>query len=232
MVHTMAEPDAPADRRVLTPSSRPPSMPVKPRRFLDDSRRALPDWCSSCCSGVLAPAALPALPRRSGAQGRRTGAPAGRRGEPPAARPRTRETSSASPATRSCSPGSWSACWACCSACGATRGCKKLPVHRSMAEVSELIYETCKAYMVQQGKFLLVLLGFIGAVIVVYFLLTGLELPKIADHPAVQPDRHGRQLRRGLVRHPDQHPRQLPHRVRQPRGARRGRSATSRSGPA
>jgi K(+)-stimulated pyrophosphate-energized sodium pump len=56
---------------------------------------------------------------------------------------------------------------------------KNLPVHRSMAEISELIYETCKAYMVQQGKLLLVLFGFIGAVIVVYFLLTGLELPKI-----------------------------------------------------
>ena len=56
---------------------------------------------------------------------------------------------------------------------------KNLPVHRSMAEISELIYETCKAYMVQQGKLLLVLLGFIGTVIVVYFLLTGLELPKI-----------------------------------------------------
>jgi K(+)-stimulated pyrophosphate-energized sodium pump len=56
---------------------------------------------------------------------------------------------------------------------------KRLPVHRSMAEVSELIYETCKAYMVQQGRFLMILFGFIGAVIVVYFLLTGLELPKI-----------------------------------------------------
>ena len=56
---------------------------------------------------------------------------------------------------------------------------KNLPVHRSMAEISELIYETCKAYMVQQGKLLLVLFGFIGTVIVVYFLLTGLELPKI-----------------------------------------------------
>jgi K(+)-stimulated pyrophosphate-energized sodium pump len=56
---------------------------------------------------------------------------------------------------------------------------KNLPVHRSMAEISELIYETCKAYMVQQGKLLLVLFGFIGAVILVYFLLTGLELPKI-----------------------------------------------------
>ena len=57
---------------------------------------------------------------------------------------------------------------------------KNLPVHRSMAEISELIYETCKAYMIQQGKLLLVLLGFIGTVIVVYFLLTGLEISKIA----------------------------------------------------
>ncbi|HET6797462.1 MAG TPA: sodium-translocating pyrophosphatase [Gemmatimonadales bacterium] len=56
---------------------------------------------------------------------------------------------------------------------------KNLPVHRSMAEISELIYETCKAYMVQQGKLLIVLLAFIGAVIVIYFLLTGLELSKI-----------------------------------------------------
>jgi K(+)-stimulated pyrophosphate-energized sodium pump len=57
---------------------------------------------------------------------------------------------------------------------------KNLPVHRSMAEISELIYVTCKAYMVQQGKLLLVLFGFIGTVIVIYFLVTGLELPKIA----------------------------------------------------
>ncbi len=59
-------------------------------------------------------------------------------------------------------------------------GVKKLPVHRSMAEVSELIYETCKAYLVQQGKLLLLLLAFIGTVIVAYFLLTGLEPGKIA----------------------------------------------------
>jgi K(+)-stimulated pyrophosphate-energized sodium pump len=56
---------------------------------------------------------------------------------------------------------------------------KSLPVHRSMAEISDLIYETCKAYMIQQGRFLMILFGFIGAVIVVYFLLTGLEAPKI-----------------------------------------------------
>ena len=60
------------------------------------------------------------------------------------------------------------------------RAVQKLPVHKSMAEVSELIYVTCKAYLVQQGKFLLVLLAFIGAVIVAYFMLTGLPASKIA----------------------------------------------------
>lgn len=56
---------------------------------------------------------------------------------------------------------------------------KNLPVHKSMAEVSELIYETCKAYLVQQGKFLLILELFIGTVMVAYFLLTGLEPSRI-----------------------------------------------------
>ncbi len=45
----------------------------------------------------------------------------------------------------------------------------RLPVHRTMREVSELIYSTCKAYLVQQGRFLLVLWAFIAAVIIVYF---------------------------------------------------------------
>ena len=57
---------------------------------------------------------------------------------------------------------------------------KKLPVHRAMADVSELIYATCRAYLTQQGKFLLALWAFICVVIVVYFRLTGLEWPKIA----------------------------------------------------
>lgn len=47
---------------------------------------------------------------------------------------------------------------------------KKLPAHKSMKEVSELIYETCKTYMVQQGKFLAGLFLFIGAAIVYYFM--------------------------------------------------------------
>jgi len=46
---------------------------------------------------------------------------------------------------------------------------KNMPVHRSMREISELIYETCKTYLITQGKFLLFLEIFIAAVIVLYF---------------------------------------------------------------
>src|SRR5205814_9242902 len=46
---------------------------------------------------------------------------------------------------------------------------KNLPVHRSMREISELIYETCKTYLVTQGKFLMLLWVFIAVVIVLYF---------------------------------------------------------------
>ena len=46
---------------------------------------------------------------------------------------------------------------------------KALPVHRSMAEVSEIIYETCKTYMFTQGKFIMVLEAFIGVIIIAYF---------------------------------------------------------------
>ncbi|MEO6462255.1 MAG: sodium-translocating pyrophosphatase [Candidatus Eisenbacteria bacterium] len=46
---------------------------------------------------------------------------------------------------------------------------KKLPVHQSMADISNIIYETCKTYMIQQGKLLVVLELFIGACIVYYF---------------------------------------------------------------
>ncbi|MGB8542366.1 MAG: sodium-translocating pyrophosphatase [Candidatus Acidiferrales bacterium] len=46
---------------------------------------------------------------------------------------------------------------------------KNLPVHRAMREISELIYETCKTYLVTQGKFLMLLELFIAVVIVLYF---------------------------------------------------------------
>jgi K(+)-stimulated pyrophosphate-energized sodium pump len=45
----------------------------------------------------------------------------------------------------------------------------KLPVHQSMKDISELIYETCKTYLVTQGKFILLLELFIGSVIIFYF---------------------------------------------------------------
>src|SRR5687768_3767096 len=46
---------------------------------------------------------------------------------------------------------------------------KNLPVHRSMLEISELIYETCKTYLVTQGRFILILWVFIGIICAVYF---------------------------------------------------------------
>ncbi|HEX5707679.1 MAG TPA: sodium-translocating pyrophosphatase [Pyrinomonadaceae bacterium] len=46
---------------------------------------------------------------------------------------------------------------------------KNLPVHRSMREISELIYETCKTYLVTQGKFIMILWLFIGAIAAIYF---------------------------------------------------------------
>ena len=46
---------------------------------------------------------------------------------------------------------------------------KNMPVHKSMRDISELIYETCKTYLVTQGKFLMLLWVFIAIVIVLYF---------------------------------------------------------------
>src|ERR1700731_3431822 len=56
---------------------------------------------------------------------------------------------------------------------------KNLPVHRAMREISELIYETCKTYLVTQGKFILVLWAFIAVIIAAYF---GWLAP-VADKP-------------------------------------------------
>ena len=58
---------------------------------------------------------------------------------------------------------------------------KNLPVHRSMREVSELIYETCKTYLIQQGKFIAILEVFIAVVIVLYFgVLAGMDAMRVA----------------------------------------------------
>ncbi|HEV7680887.1 MAG TPA: sodium-translocating pyrophosphatase [Pyrinomonadaceae bacterium] len=58
---------------------------------------------------------------------------------------------------------------------------KKLPVHRAMREISELIYETCKTYLVTQGKFILILEIFIGIIIILYFgVLSRMEPLRVA----------------------------------------------------
>jgi K(+)-stimulated pyrophosphate-energized sodium pump len=57
---------------------------------------------------------------------------------------------------------------------------QNLPVHGAMKEISELIYETCKTYLITQGKFILVLWALVGAIIIYYFsFLSNLETPKV-----------------------------------------------------
>lgn len=58
---------------------------------------------------------------------------------------------------------------------------KALPAHQSMLDVSHLIYETCKTYMLQQGRLLVLFELFIGACIVYYFyVLQHMEVSKVA----------------------------------------------------
>ncbi len=59
---------------------------------------------------------------------------------------------------------------------------KNMPVHRSMLEISELIYETCKTYLFTQGKFLAFLWVFIAVVMGMYF---GWLSP-VPGHPVAQ----------------------------------------------
>jgi K(+)-stimulated pyrophosphate-energized sodium pump len=61
------------------------------------------------------------------------------------------------------------------------RQLKNMPVHRSMREISELIYETCKTYLTTQGKFILLLEVFIGVIMIFYFgVLRHFEPVKVA----------------------------------------------------
>src|SRR5579859_2342510 len=58
---------------------------------------------------------------------------------------------------------------------------KNLPVHKSMLEISDLIYETCKTYLITQGKFIMLLWVFIAAVIILYFgFLLKFELMRVS----------------------------------------------------
>ena len=97
---------------------------------------------------------------------------------------------------------------------------KNLPVHRSMREISELIYETCKTYLTTQGKFIMILWVFIAVIVVAYF---GVLRPvpgksggaHRADDFVFQSDRHRRELRRGVVWNSRQHVCEFAHRVRE-----------------
>ena len=109
------------------------------------------------------------------------------------------------------------------------RDLKHQPVHASMSEIGDLIYETCKTYLLQQGKLLLILEVFIAVIIVFYFgFLQQFDATPGRGHPAVQRDRHRGQLRRGVVRDPDQYPRQFAHGVRQPARSARSWSTSCR----
>src|SRR5262249_30445122 len=57
---------------------------------------------------------------------------------------------------------------------------QNLPVHSSMREISELIYETCQTYLPMQGKFLMILEIFIGVIILFYFgFLSGMPFDRV-----------------------------------------------------
>jgi|AntAceMinimDraft_17_1070374.scaffolds.fasta_scaffold00250_6 K(+)-stimulated pyrophosphate-energized sodium pump len=58
---------------------------------------------------------------------------------------------------------------------------KAMPAHKSMLDVSNTIYETCKTYLLQQGKFLIILFILVGVVISYYFLgLKHWSIPKVS----------------------------------------------------
>ncbi len=61
---------------------------------------------------------------------------------------------------------------------------RDLPVHKSMLEISELIYATCQTYLATQAKFILQLFGFTAVVIIAYFGFL-LETPKSAFDVAI-----------------------------------------------
>jgi K(+)-stimulated pyrophosphate-energized sodium pump len=90
---------------------------------------------------------------------------------------------------------------------------RNLPVHESMREISELIFETCKTYLITQVRFIAILELLIGAIIVAYFGFInplksgflGVGVVLLASVVGILGS-----VRRRLVRHPHQHVRQQP----------------------
>ena len=89
---------------------------------------------------------------------------------------------------------------------------KKIRAHKSMLDVAEIIFQTCNTYLIQQGKLLFILFVFIGSCIFYYFgFLQHMAMNGRVPDPGLVRRRHPGFLRRGLVRHPHEHPGQLPH---------------------
>ena len=124
---------------------------------------------------------------------------------------------------------------------------KKQPAHKSMLDIAEIIFQTCKTYLIQQGKFLLMLFVLIAIAMSYYLLGFGHEPRRPRrprPQPRDQPDRHARLVLffsvvgmggsycGGLVRHPRQHLRQLPAPPSPRSAASRGTWSTFRCGPA
>ena len=59
---------------------------------------------------------------------------------------------------------------------------RKFPTHKSMSDVAETIYTTCKTYLLQQGRFLLILFAIIAAIIIFYFgVLSGKTFAQVSQ---------------------------------------------------
>ena len=83
---------------------------------------------------------------------------------------------------------------------------KGLPAHRSMKEVSQLIWETCKTYLINQGKFLLLLWSLhCGRHPGLLRRAAALQRGSRDHHPRVQRAGDGGQLLCGVVRHPGEY---------------------------
>ena len=108
---------------------------------------------------------------------------------------------------------------ACCSGCSPSPSSRTCRCTRAMLEVSELIYETCKTYLIDAGQVHPGARGVHRRDHGVLLRLAGpvrIEPFRVVDHPCVFAHRHCRQLRRRVVRYSRQHVRELPRRVREP----------------
>jgi len=89
---------------------------------------------------------------------------------------------------------------------------KKIKAHKSMLDVAQVIFETAKTYLVQQGKFLMILFLFIGSAVAFLLWLAfgcSFRLRRGIDDPGLDCGWNFRFLQRCLVRNQDEHTGQL-----------------------